>query len=179
MTIEIEKKYRLTPEQRDEVQLALEEIDAAYNGEDNEENTIYGGGILDEQKSVIRLRKTSDKTILTYKRRIINDMPVKQQIEHESRVDNAAEIEAILESLGYEPRIIYEKRRRTWTFRTVEIVLDELPFGLYMEIEGPMMAIAEAEMYLDIEHLEVEEATYPWLTKTFGKSNGTVIEARF
>jgi adenylate cyclase class 2 len=179
MSLEIEKKYRLTPEQVNEVLLALDEEGAEFVGEDLEENIIYGGGVLDEQKAIVRIRRTEDRTVLTYKRRIFNDMPIKQQIEHESEVSNAVEIEAILENLGLEPRVVYEKRRRTWNFRSVEIVLDELPFGLYMEIEGPVMAIAEAEMYLDIGHFEPEHETYPRLTMRLGKRNGDRIEARF
>ena len=179
MALEIEKKYRVTQEQVAEVLLALEEEGAEYVGEDLEENIIYGGGVLDEQKAVVRIRRTDGRTVLTYKRRIFNDMPIKQQIEHESEVSDAAEVEAILENLGLEPRLVYEKRRRTWNFRSVEIVLDELPFGLYMEIEGSVTAIAEAEMYLGIEHFEPEHETYPRLTMSLGKRNGSMIEARF
>ena len=46
MSIEIEKKYRLNAEQRDEVIASLAEFSAEYVGEDAEENIIYGGAIL-------------------------------------------------------------------------------------------------------------------------------------
>jgi hypothetical protein len=61
----------------------------------------------------------------------------------------------------------------------VEVVLDELPFGSFMEIEGPLTAIAEAEMLLGIEDLEVEHETYPRITARLGKLNNGIIEARF
>ena len=48
-----------------------------------------------------------------------------------------------------------------------------------MEIEGPLTAIAEAEMLLGIEDLETESETYPRLTEKFGVKNGDVIESRF
>ncbi len=143
MAIEIEKKYRLSEDQKQFVLDSLEEIGAEYMGEDFEENTIYGGGILDEKRAVLRVRKTQDKTILTLKQHIQSEFDIKQQIEHESEVANAEEIEKIIENLGFVPRLVYEKRRKTWNFRQVEIVLDELPFGLFLEIEGSMMAIAE------------------------------------
>ena len=57
--------------------------------------------------------------------------------------------------------------------------MDKLPFGDFMEIEGAITAIAEAEMLLDIEHFETEHETYPGLTMRLGKRNGNLVEARF
>lgn len=179
MAIEIEKKYRLSVEQKRFVLSALEEFQAEFKGEDFEENTIYGGSILDEKFAVLRVRKTQNKTILTFKKSVQNDFPVKQRIEHETEVADAKELEKIIENLGFAPRLIYEKRRKTWRFRSVEIVLDELPFGEFMEIEGSITAIAEAEILLDFEGFPTEHATYPNLTRELGKENGDLIEARF
>jgi hypothetical protein len=60
-----------------------------------------------------------------------------------------------------------------------EVVLDELPFGLFVEIEGPEEAIRAAQRALDLGALEVEHATYPDLTQRFGVARGAVVEARF
>lgn len=179
MAIETEKKYRLSAAQKEFVLKSLREFNAEFVREDFEENIIYGGGILNENRAILRVRKTQDKTILTYKKRIENDFAVKQQIEHETEIADADELEKIIENLGFKPQIIYEKRRKTWKFRAVEIVLDELPFGDFMEIEGAITAIAEAEMLLDIEDFETEHETYPSLTMKQGKRNGEVVEARF
>jgi adenylate cyclase class 2 len=179
MAIEIEKKYRLTGEQKHFVLSALIEIKAEYKGEDFEENTIYGGGNLDEKRAILRVRKTLDKTILTFKQRIENEFDVKRQLEHETAVENAAELEKIIANLGFKPNLVYEKRRKTWNFRSVEIVVDDLPFGDFMEIEGSVTAIAEAEMFLGIEDYEIEHETYPHLTAKLGKRSGDLIEARF
>jgi adenylate cyclase class 2 len=179
MAIEIEKKYRLSDEQKQFVLKALEEIGAEYEGEDFEENILYRGGALDEKNAVLRIRKIGEKAILTYKQRIQNEFDIKQQIEHETLVENVEELEKIVESLGFQKKLIYEKRRKTWRFREVEIVLDELAFGLFMEIEGSITAIKEAEMLLDIEDFTVEHKTYPRLTAELGAANGDIIEARF
>lgn len=179
MAIEIEKKYRLTREQYARVEADMAELGAKYIGEDHEENILYTNQILFERGAVVRLRKIGAKTILTYKQALANKTGEKMHIEHESNVESAEEIGIILEHLDLEKRMVYEKRRKTWKFRTVEIVLDQLPFGLYMEIEGSTMAIAEAEMFLEAEELEIEPATYPFLTKQLGTKNGNVIEARF
>jgi adenylate cyclase class 2 len=179
MAIEIEKKFILSNDQREQVLENLKELGAKYIREDFEENTLYNGGILDEKRAVLRVRKIADKTLLTYKQRIENTADVKQQIEYETVVEKSEEMEKIIENLGFEKNLVYEKRRQTWHFRAVEIVLDELPFGQYMEIEGSITAIAEAEMLLDIENLAVENETYPHLTQRFGVQKEKLIEARF
>jgi len=179
MAIEIEKKYRLTKAQYGEVAAALAQTGAEYQGADFEENIIYRGGALDVSSAVLRVRKIDAKTILTYKRSVQSGDSVKQRIEHETEIASAEEIENIIENLGFTVSLVYEKRRRTWSFRQVEVVLDELPFGLFMEIEGAVTAIAEAEMRLGIEDFETEHETYPRLTVKHGNRNGEVWEARF
>ncbi len=177
--IEIEKKYRLTKEQFKTVENDLKEFEAEYLGEDFEENNLFGNEELKEKLAAVRLRKIGKLTILTYKQTIPNKMGVKQQIEYETAVEDAEQIEEILKYLGLTKKLVYEKRRKTWKFRNAEVVLDELPFGLFMEIEGSITTIAEAEMFLEAEKFEPETKTYPLLTNELGKRNGEVIEARF
>jgi adenylate cyclase class 2 len=179
MAIETEKKYRLDSDRTSEILAALSEAGAEFEREDFEVNTIFGGGALDEKIAVLRIRTTQHGSFLTYKKRIENQFAVKQQIEIESGIEDPEALKEIVENLGFEAHLVYEKRRRTWRFRNVEVVLDELPFGLFMEIEGTITAIKEAEMLLDIEDLETEHETYPRLTLRLGKRNGDVVEARF
>lgn len=179
MAIETEKKFNLSSDQREQVLGNLKELGAKYIREDFEENTLYSGGTLSEKGAVLRLRRIGDKTILTYKQRIENAADVKQQIEYETVVGKAEEMEMIIESLGFEKALVYEKRRQTWQFRSVEVVVDELPFGQYMEIEGSITGIAEVEMLLDIGNFAVENETYPRLTQRFGVQKEKMIEARF
>jgi adenylate cyclase, class 2 len=179
MANEIEKKYRLNVLQKQDMLQALEEIGAVYEGEDFEENILFSNGDLIERKAVLRVRKTEDKTILTFKQRVQNEFAVKQNTEYETEVADFGEIVSIIESLGFRRALVYEKRRKTWKFRAVEIVMDELPFGDFMEIEGAVTAIAEAEMFLEAEDYEVVHETYPHLTMQFGKQNGELVEARF
>lgn len=179
MANEIEKKYRLSDGQKASVLEALGEIGAEYQGADFEENILFSNSDLIEKKSVLRLRRIGEKTILTFKRRIQNEFAVKHNTEYETEVADFGEIAEILENLGFRRSLVYEKRRRTWNFRQVEIVVDELPFGDFMEIEGSVTAIAEAEMFLDAEDFEVVHETYPVLTMRFGTKKGDLIEARF
>ncbi len=177
--LEIEKKYRLSKEQYKQVEADLDELKAEFVGEDFEENILFGNEDFKQKKAVIRIRKIDDTTILTYKQFVPNAMGVKQHIEYETKVENAEQMTEIVKSFGLSKKIVYEKRRKSWKFRQVEIVLDELPFGLYMEIEGAITAIAEAEMFLEADEFEVEEGTYPYLTFELGKKIEDRIEARF
>lgn len=179
MAIEIEKKYKLTTVERERVLDNLKEQGAEFEGEDFEVNEIYGGAFLDEKRAVLRVRKIEGKTILTFKQRIKNNSAFKRQIEYETEVSDVAAIEAIIESLGFEKTLIYEKKRQTWKLRNVEIVLDELPYGLFMEIEGRITDITLVEMLLEAEELQAVDETYPQMTFLSGKQKGQTIEARF
>lgn len=179
MSIEIEKKYRLGAEDRVGVKRSLEECGAEFITREFEENTIYSDETLRENAAILRIRKIGGRTLLTYKRRVENAFDVKQQIEHETEVADAEAVEAIIAELGLTPVLVYEKYRDTWKFRSVEIVVDELPFGHYMEIEGSVTSIKEAEILLDIEDLETEHETYPRLTAKHGVNNSGIVESRF
>lgn len=177
--IEIEKKYRLTAPQRDAVLQRLRDVGAEDRGEAFEENTIYGGGALQRGTSVLRLRRVGSRAFLTYKERFPRTSAVKHQREEETAVDDPSSMALILDALGFKPVLIYEKRRQTWSLGPTEVVIDELPFGLFMEIEGAEPDIDVAERTLGIDGLPAEHETYPQLTDKLGKRIGDVIEARF
>jgi adenylate cyclase, class 2 len=179
MSIETEKKYRLTKEQYEEVLQSLKELNGEFIREEFEVNLLYGGGILEDEKALLRVRRIGDKTILTYKKQIHNDLAIKQHIEHETEVANFEAIENIIKALGFQLGMVYEKRRQTWHLQNVEVCLDELPFGLFMEIEGKISEIGLIEMLLELEDFEVENDTYPKLTFYRGTEKDGVIEARF
>ena len=176
--MEIEKKYRLTAARRDDVINALKEMGAVFERDEIEENMIYRGDILQEG-GMVRIRRTEQRSLLTFKRRTESGSDVKQQIEYETEISDAEAADKIVRELGLALKLIYEKRRSTWKLRQVEVVIDELPFGMFMEIEGSRTSIKEAEMLLGIEDLETEHETYPLLTARLGRKVGDVVEARF
>ncbi len=69
---------------------------------------------------------------------------VREEIEVE--VGDFDQTRAILERIGFLPRQVYEKYRETFVsgsaeHGSVEIVLDEMPFGNFVELEGEESAI--------------------------------------
>ena len=179
MSIEIEKKYRLSKKQRAEVLLRLPKIGAKRNGEEFEVNTLYAGAGLDVGRSVLRLRRIGKRGRLTDKERFPTRSDIKHQREDETEVNDPDAMELILEALGFTPGLIYEKRRETWTLGKTEVVIDELPFGLFMEIEGAEQDIRDIENKLAIKRLRTEPATYPQLTSKHGTDYDGVVESRF
>ena len=177
--IEVEKKFRLTKRQRDAVLKRLPEIGASLEREDFEENTLYRGEPLQIGSCVLRLRRVGGNATLTYKRRLPSSSAIKQQREEETEVADPEAMEAILAALGFTPALVYEKRRQTWRLGNTEIVIDVLPFGLFMEIEGRINEIKAVERKLALKGLKPEHATYPQLTQKHGKAYDGLIEARF
>lgn len=180
MGIEIEKKYRLTSERAEPLRRRLEEVGAEGHGRAMfEENIIYTGPSLDPCRRVLRLRRVDGRAVFTFKEREPTDAAIKRQREEETEVADADALAAILDALGYRPALVYEKRRATWRVAGAEVVLDELPFGLFVEIEGEEDAILAAEKLLDLESAQAEHAPYPQLTLLHGTKKGDVVEARF
>jgi len=179
MPVEIEKKYRLTKKQREALAGRLRRLGALPAEVEFEENTIYRGGRLDAGGCALRLRRVNGRALLTFKQRFPSKSPIKHQREEETEVADGDALGAILRSLDFRPGLVYEKRRTRFRFGKAEIALDELPFGLFMEIEGSEKEIARVEQQLEAEALPAVMETYPTLTAQLGIKRGGVIESRF
>ena len=180
MTIEIEKKYRLTAEGANELRARLGEVGArAVRGEEFEENTLYAGANLEPGRRNLRVRRVNGRAVLTLKERQPSADAVKLQREDETGVEDADTLDRILRALGYAPALVYEKRRETWELDGVEVVIDELPFGWFAEIEGGRDSILRAEKKIGLEDATAEQRTYPDLSREHGTRRDGVIEARF
>lgn len=87
------------------------------------------------QKHVLRLRQYHRAT-LTYKR---PHGPVESRDEYEVEIDDFSTGYELLNALGYTATAIYEKIRETYRIDPFLVMLDELPIGFFIEIEGPSM----------------------------------------
>jgi len=94
---------------------------------------------LRSEGRVLRLRRDTEAR-LTYKSASTNDQGVLSRTEIEFTVGEFEKAKQFLEALGYQKLIYYEKYRTTYALDPsegfVHIMLDELPFGNFVEIEG-------------------------------------------
>jgi len=117
------------------------------------QSSLTGRGI------VVRLRQDS-RVRLTYKESGKAVDGILSRYEAEVEVSDFDAMQTILGKLGYTPYFVYEKYRTTYTLDGCEVVLDELPYGNFVEIEGTTGAITEAIQRLKLERLPRLTASY-------------------
>ncbi len=95
---------------------------------------------LTDAGEVLRLRQ-DDGAQLTFKRPTSDPL---ERTEIHVNVEQPGPARQLLEALGYEVMTVYEKYREVFVLDEVEVMLDELPFGTFVEIEGPDRSTLEA-----------------------------------
>ena len=112
----------------------LEESDHYFNAPDRN---------FAESDEALRIREQrsglSEQTMLTYKGAKVDPLS-NTRVEIETKISNAADMQRILNSLGYKSVLTVEKKRRefrgTAEFSQVNICLDQLAgLGYFIEIE--------------------------------------------
>lgn len=97
---------------------------------DDIENSLY------HNQSLLRLRQDTSTT-LTYKcEPFEKDDQFKTFKEFEVEVSDFTVMQRILDRIGFQPVQIYEKWRETFLYTTT-LCIDTMPFGAFLEIEGP------------------------------------------
>lgn len=101
--------------------------------------------------SLLRLRQDT-AVILTYKNTPKNlpQSEAKVREELEVTVSDFDTMAQILQRLGLAPMQVYEKYRETFQWQGTEIVLDELPYGNFVEFEGGEDGIKTAVSHLNL-----------------------------
>jgi adenylate cyclase class 2 len=127
-------------------------------------------GGLGSEGRVLRLRQDTDAK-LTYKGGSTNEQGVLSRNEIEFVVEDFEKAKAFLEALGYQSIFYYEKYRTTYEIRqtseapkngetsevSAHIMLDELPYGNFVEIEGETPESIQA--VADLLNLQWDKAT--------------------
>lgn len=104
---------------------------------------------------LLRLRQDSGVR-LTFKGPAAADATSEVKVREEIEV-GVADFDAmstILRRLGFEPVQTYEKYRETFEWGDLEVVLDEMPYGDFIELEGPESSIREAADRLGLDWSE-------------------------
>jgi len=121
-----------------------------------ETNTRFEDGAksLKDQGILLRLRK-DDRIRLTFKSPPpVLDEDFKIHRELEVQVDDLDTCRAILEGLGFHPEQTYEKWRETFTLSDTKLLIDTMPYGVFLEIEGKKSGIRKTASQLALKWKE-------------------------
>lgn len=92
-------------------------------------------GDLRREFNVLRLRKDSEAKF-TFKGPGVEVDGALSRREIEFTVSDFESAKQFLEAIGFTPIVFYEKFRATYELQGIHIMLDELPHGNFVEIEG-------------------------------------------
>jgi len=123
---------------------------------------------LMEQHIVLRLRQSEgaegSSTQLTVKSPTASsDTSLSIRNEFELEIGDETTMLAALEVLGYKTYWRYEKRRETFVLDDVEAVIDEMPFGWFLEIEGSPEGIRALVKKLGLDMTDGIKHSYAWI----------------
>lgn len=180
MPLETELKY--LGADLDAVARRLREAGARPQPGRRERNEVYDdpGRSLRARGILIRLREDG-RNLLTVKLPPGAGAPagLKALREHETEVADLGPLRAALAALGLEVACVYEKLRQQWTLGDCHICLDRLPFGAFVEIEGPPQAIAATATALGLDGLPTSAASYHELNRTHRAAHGLPADDNF
>lgn len=147
-------------------------------------------GALLQRQELLRLRQDT-RSRLTFKGPAAEDTASEAKVreEIELEIGDFERLSTILQRLGFMPVQVYEKYRETYHWRNVEIVLDEMPFGDFIELEGKendLKAVASAlgldwskrvlANYLGLMELCRLSFELPFTDLTFGNFEGYPVD---
>lgn len=106
---------------------------------------------LARQGCLLRLRRDR-RNLVTYKEPLAQrDPEFKVLNEYEVEVSDFEQTLLLFEKMGFAPSQRFEKYRETFLYQGAEILLDEVPFGTFMEIEGTRETIRTIVMDLGLD----------------------------
>ena len=140
----VETEVKIKVDDLAAVERKLHDLDAERKAERvYERNVRYedAGNTLTPTARVLRLRQDT-RVRLTYKEpHDLANEKVGARTELEVTISDFDTMDLLLQKLGYHAAWIYEKYRTTYKRHGCEVVLDELPFGPFVEVEGEADAI--------------------------------------
>lgn len=126
---------------------------------------------LRQKGKVLRLRM-DESARMTFKDQGHTTDGVISRKEIEFEIGDFAAGRELIESLGYEVMLFYEKYRTTYELNNLHIMLDELPYGDFVEIEGDEIAeIVQLANQLNLDTKKAIEASYQLLFERVAEKN--------
>ena len=152
MTNEIEIKFKI--KKIDDVRKKLLDLGGIFKKPYKQTTYGFFSDNSIEKGIFPRIRDEHGKIVLTVKVRSQKKTNYFERKEYSVKISNVEEGVDIMKSLGYNQIRVFKKVREEWGFKDVEVVLDELYFGVYIEIEGQKEKIEEMVKKLGFENKE-------------------------
>lgn len=176
----IETEIKLRVDSHEPVRARLAAAGAQWIGRVLETNWIldYPDSALLKKGCGLRVRDAvehgtgNQEAVVTFKGpRMPGCMKAREEIQ--TAVGDAESMLAVLEAMGLQPVLRYEKRRESWRLGECRVELDEPPeIGLFVEIEGPEeAAIRAAQARIGLESAQVENESYVAMLIEFCEKN--------
>jgi adenylate cyclase, class 2 len=124
-------------------------------------------GSLERSDRVLRVRRVGGRCLLTFKGPPTFAGPVKRRDELETEIAETEVIEKILERLGLQPAVRYEKDRERWTLQGAEVALDRTPMGDFVEVEGPGDTLERLAVELELRPEQAVRESYVTLWRRY------------
>jgi adenylate cyclase class 2 len=166
----IEREVKLRVTDHAALRPLLEAMGATRIGGEHETNRILdtADGALQRRHQVLRVRG-ADKSTITWKGSAAeNDAfghKAREELEVVFDAGGTEELLGLLAKLGFNESVRYVKDRETWRWQSVEIALDHLEFGDFVEIEGEAGVIQDALHRLRLDNEPLESRSYPDLQR--------------
>lgn len=75
-------------------------------------------------------------------------------------IDDVESFCYILKRIGFSKNYIMEKYRLAWMYKGIEFYIDELPFGVFMELKGEKQEINKMLKLLNVKSEDLIKSTY-------------------
>lgn len=158
--LEIEVKFRIA----DPIVLRnrILAIGGKSKGCGNEYNILFDTpeSRLRASCTLLRLRRSATNLLTVKTPPAVLDPEFKILRELETTVADFAAMRAALHALGFTKEQVYEKERETFTVGALELCLDRLPFGWFLELEGEKEDIRTTAAALGLSWQERHTASY-------------------
>jgi adenylate cyclase class 2 len=128
-------------------------------------------GVLQTSGTVLRVRRTGERAVLTFKGPARYHDAVKERLEIELDVVSAEGGLELFRALGYTPWIQYEKDRESWVMGDVRVDLDHTPMGNFVEIEGPEGSLATTARALELDPTAAVAGSYISLWQAYRQAH--------
>lgn len=165
------------------VREALRKAGARFLTRAFEQNLVFddAGRSLRSRSTLLRLRSVAGGSRLTLKRPVAQTATSALKVfdEIETGVADFEAMRAVLEGLGFSAAFAYEKVRETWRSGDVFICLDHLPFGDFVELEGPEPDILACLDRLGLAGFARSKETYHALNLAQRRAQGLAPDESF